>query len=80
MFLSWAADASSIATLVIALYLIGKLRDAFVLIDIDGLTAREAAKLLGVSHNTMRSRHILARGEFKRLWERTQLREERSDD
>jgi len=45
-----------------------KLRDAFVLLDIDGMSARDAAQLLGISHNTMRSRHNLAREEFKRLW------------
>jgi DNA-directed RNA polymerase specialized sigma24 family protein len=60
-----------------------KLRDAFVLLDIDGMSARDAAELLGISHNTMRSRHNLAREEFKRLWDgvdrRTQC-EERSDD
>jgi RNA polymerase sigma-70 factor (ECF subfamily) len=57
-----------------------KLRDAFVLLDIEGLSPREAAGLLGISHNTMRSRHILAREEFKRLWQRNQGRKERSDD
>jgi RNA polymerase sigma-70 factor (ECF subfamily) len=45
-----------------------KLRDAFVLLDIDGMSARDAAQLLGISHNTMRSRHNLAREEFRRLW------------
>jgi RNA polymerase sigma factor (sigma-70 family) len=45
-----------------------KLRDAFVLLDIEGMSARDAAQLLGISHNTMRSRHNLAREEFKRLW------------
>lgn len=49
----------------------GKLRDAFVLLDVEGLSTQEAAQLLGIPHNTMRSRHILAREEFKRLWQRT---------
>ena len=54
----------------------GKLRDAFVLLDIEGLSSREAAQLLGISHNTMRSRHHLARDEFKRLWQGTLPRKE----
>lgn len=58
----------------------GKLRDAFVLLDIEGLSSREAAQLLGISHNTMRSRHILARDEFKRLWKGTQSSKEKLND
>ena len=58
----------------------GKLRDAFVLLDIQGLSSREAAQLLGISHNTMRSRHNLARDEFRRLWQGTQSREEKLND
>jgi len=49
----------------------GKLRDALVLLDIDGMSPSEAAQLLGVPRNTMRSRHALARAEFKRLWDRS---------
>ncbi len=45
-----------------------KLRDTLVLLDIEELAPSEAAKLLGVPRNTMRSRHRLARDEFKRLW------------
>jgi DNA-directed RNA polymerase specialized sigma24 family protein len=57
-----------------------KLRDALVLLDIEGVSAHEAARLLGVPRNTMRSRHVLAREEFKRLWDRTQQRREIFDD
>jgi len=49
----------------------GKLRDALVLLDIDGMSPSEAAQLLGVPRNTMRSRHALARAEFRRLWDRS---------
>ena len=58
----------------------GKLRDAFVLLDVEGLSSREAAQLLGISHNTMRSRHNLAREEFKRLWQGTQSSKEKFND
>jgi len=58
----------------------GKLRDAFVLLDIEGLSSREAAQLLGISPNTMRSRHNLARDEFKRLWQGNQSRKENLND
>lgn len=57
----------------------GKLRDAFVLLDIEGLSPREAADLLGIPHNTMRSRHHLARDEFMRLWSATTADQETSD-
>lgn len=46
-----------------------KLRDTLVLLDIDGTPPREAAELLGIPRNTMRSRHRLARSQFKRLWD-----------
>ena len=46
-----------------------KLRDALVLLDIDGMSPTEGAQLLGIPRNTMRSRHALARAEFKRLWD-----------
>jgi len=58
----------------------GKLRDALVLLDVEGLSPREAALLLGVPLNTLRSRRLLAREEFKRLWDRLQQRKERCDD
>lgn len=57
----------------------GKLRDAFVLLDVEGLSSREAAELLGISHNTMRSRHNLARDEFMRLWQANAAGKETSD-
>ena len=57
-----------------------KLRDALVLLDIEGVSPREAAALLGVPHNTMRSRHNHARQEFKRLWDRAQERREKHDE
>jgi RNA polymerase sigma factor (sigma-70 family) len=46
-----------------------KLRDALVLLDLQGLEPREAAAMLGIPYHTMRSRHLLARVEFKRLWD-----------
>jgi RNA polymerase sigma factor (sigma-70 family) len=49
-----------------------KLRDAFVLLDIEGIPIRDAAEILGVPINTLRSRHGLAREEFKRLYARFQ--------
>jgi len=51
-----------------------------VLLDIEGLSSREAAQLLGISHNTVRSRHNLARDEFKRLWLDAQSRKEKLND
>ncbi len=49
-----------------------KLRDTLVLLDIDGTPPREAAELLGIPRNTIRSRHRLARSQFKRLWDSAQ--------
>lgn len=57
-----------------------KLRDALVLLDIEGLTPREAAEVLGLPLNTLRSRRALARQEFKRLWSRIQPRKDCRDD
>jgi RNA polymerase sigma-70 factor (ECF subfamily) len=45
-----------------------KLRDALVLVELDELEPREAAEILGIPHNTLRSRQRLARAEFGRLW------------
>jgi RNA polymerase sigma-70 factor (ECF subfamily) len=45
-----------------------KLRDALVLVDLDEREPREAAQILGIPHNTLRSRQRLARAEFERLW------------
>jgi len=45
-----------------------KLRDALVMLDVEGMAPSEAARVLGVPRNTLRSRHRLARDEFKRLW------------
>jgi DNA-directed RNA polymerase specialized sigma24 family protein len=45
-----------------------KLRDTLILLDVEGMPPSEAARALGVPRNTMRSRHRLARDEFKRLW------------
>ena len=45
-----------------------KLRDTLVLLDVEGMAPSEAARVLGVPRNTLRSRHRLARDEFKRLW------------
>ncbi|HMA94994.1 MAG TPA: RNA polymerase sigma factor [Polyangiaceae bacterium] len=46
-----------------------KLRETLVLLELEGMTPREAAELLKVPHNTLRSRRALAREEFMRLWE-----------
>jgi len=45
-----------------------RLRDALVLVDLDELGTREAAEVLAIPHNTLRSRQRLARAEFERLW------------
>jgi RNA polymerase sigma factor (sigma-70 family) len=46
-----------------------KLRDALVLLDLEELSPREAAELLAIPLNTVRSRRALARVEFRRLWQ-----------
>ena len=46
-----------------------KLRDTLVLVDLEELLPREAAEILGVPLNTVRSRRALARAEFRRLWQ-----------
>lgn len=51
-----------------------KLRDALVLVELEELGTREAAAILSIPHNTLRSRQRLARAEFERLW-RIQERE-----
>jgi len=45
-----------------------KKREAFVLIEVLGLTAQEAGAVLGVSPNTAASRHRHARGELRELF------------
>ena len=45
-----------------------KLRDALVLVELEELGTREAAEILSIPHNTLRSRQRLARAEFERLW------------
>jgi RNA polymerase sigma-70 factor, ECF subfamily len=45
-----------------------KLRDTLVLVEFEDLDLREAAELLGIPVNTVRSRRGLARAEFRRLW------------
>jgi RNA polymerase sigma-70 factor (ECF subfamily) len=57
-----------------------KLREAIVLLDMQDLSPREAAELLEVPMNTLRSRRALAREEFKRLWERSRSPRERQHD
>jgi len=57
-----------------------KLREALVLLDIEDLSPREAADLLGIPPNTLRSRRALAREEFRRLWERAQRQEGSQDE
>lgn len=46
-----------------------KLRDALVLTDLEEFGTREAAEILEIPHNTLRSRHRLAREQFLRLWQ-----------
>lgn len=46
-----------------------KLRDALVLCELEELGTREAAEILAVPQNTLRSRQRLARAEFLRLWQ-----------
>lgn len=57
-----------------------KLRETVVLLDIEGLSPKDAAELLNIPINTLRSRRALAREEFKRLWDHQQLRKEVVDD
>jgi RNA polymerase sigma-70 factor (ECF subfamily) len=57
-----------------------KLRETVVLLDIEGLSPKDAAELLNIPINTLRSRRALAREEFKRLWDHQQLRKEAVDD
>ncbi len=45
-----------------------KLRNTLVLVELEELDPQEVAKLLAISHNTLRSRRRLARAEFARLW------------
>lgn len=54
----------------VLLHMSEKLREALVLLDIEDLSPREAAELLRVPQNTLRSRRALAREEFRRLWEK----------
>ncbi|MCB9557887.1 MAG: RNA polymerase sigma factor [Deltaproteobacteria bacterium] len=48
-----------------------KLRDVLVLVDIEGCSLSDAAQLLGVPVNTVRSRRRLAREAFVRAWSRS---------
>ena len=47
-----------------------KLRDVLVLCDLEELEASEAATILGIPKNTVRSRRLLARDQFAKLWSR----------
>ena len=47
-----------------------KLRDVLVLCDLEELDAAEVATILGIPKNTVRSRRMLARDQFERLWSR----------
>jgi RNA polymerase sigma-70 factor (ECF subfamily) len=49
-----------------------KLRDALVLVELEELGTREAAEILAIPHNTLRSRQRLARAEFSRLWQQAE--------
>ena len=47
-----------------------KLRDVLVLCDLEELDAAEVATILGIPKNTVRSRRLLARDQFARMWSR----------
>jgi RNA polymerase sigma-70 factor (ECF subfamily) len=47
-----------------------KLRDVLVLCDLEEIDASEAATILGIPKNTVRSRRLLARDQFARMWSR----------
>jgi RNA polymerase sigma-70 factor (ECF subfamily) len=53
-----------------------KLRDVLVLCDLEDLDAAEVAPILGIPKNTVRSRRLLARDQFARLWSRRHGRRE----
>lgn len=74
------AEESLDAVRDVLLSMSSKLREALVLLDIEDLSPREAAELLQVPLNTVRSRRALAREEFKRLWERSQRRKGSQDE
>ena len=57
----------------------GKLREALVLTEIEGLAPQEAAEVLGIPVNTVRSRRRLATEEFRRLW-RNSSKERKNDN
>lgn len=46
-----------------------KLREVLVLLDIEDLRPQEAAEVLGIPVNTVRSRRRLAHEEFRRCWQ-----------
>jgi len=51
-----------------------KLREVIVLCDLEELEAAEVAPILGIPQNTVRSRRLLAREQFARLWSRRHRR------
>lgn len=55
-----------------------KLRDALVLVELEGLGTEEAAEILAIPPNTLRSRQRLAKESFERLWLAAEERKERS--
>jgi RNA polymerase sigma-70 factor (ECF subfamily) len=57
-----------------------KLRDALVLVELEEQTPREAAAILGVPLNTLRSRLLLARRQFEQLFARAAARKGRRED
>lgn len=56
-----------------------KLRVAFQLCEVEGMSAPEVGDVLGIPVNTVYSRLRLARARFERALERRQLREKRSN-
>ncbi|HEX5098299.1 MAG TPA: RNA polymerase sigma factor [Polyangiaceae bacterium] len=55
-----------------------KLRDALVLLELQGLATEEAAEILAIPPNTLRSRQRLAKESFERLWLAAEQQKERS--
>ncbi|HEY3499072.1 MAG TPA: sigma factor-like helix-turn-helix DNA-binding protein, partial [Polyangiaceae bacterium] len=56
-----------------------KLRDALVLVELEEQTPREAAAILGIPLNTLRSRLLLARRQFEQLFARAAARKVRRE-
>ena len=51
-------------------------RELFVLVELEGLSVRDAASALGLNERTAYSRHNVARAEFNKAFERSRARDE----